>query len=154
MQEFSKYRVITVGFILMFIFVVAAIYTNTKDVVAKKTQQAGINNQQNIIQSDSKNDNDAQENTVNVDVIENAENKNSTNINDDEDLSNKLLLLTDRVGNLEKSVYSQNNSADQGVRCNIRGILDGENIIQMSTDEAIKESKDNGKEIFITCQFK
>lgn len=36
MQEFSKYRVITAGIVLMFIFVIAAIYTNTKDVAMKK----------------------------------------------------------------------------------------------------------------------
>ena len=150
MQEYSKYRVITVGFILMFVFIIAAIYTNTKDVVAKKTQQAENNQQQNIIQSDSKkNNNDTSENMVSVEVSDNSENKN-----DENDLSSKLLLLTDRVGNLEKSVYSQNNSTAQGVRCNIRGVIDGENILQMNEEDAINESKNNGKEVLITCIFK
>ena len=42
MQEFSKYRVITAGFILMFIFIVAAIYTNTKDIANKKLKSGDI----------------------------------------------------------------------------------------------------------------
>ena len=38
MQEFSKYKVITFGLVLMFVFVIAAIYANTKDIALQKSK--------------------------------------------------------------------------------------------------------------------
>ena len=150
MQEFSKYRVITVGFILMFIFIIAAIYTNTKDAAEQKLKAEGKNINKEVISNfgtRTKVDENSQ-NSADVDANE--------QINDtDNEINNKILLLTDRISSLEKKVYTSDNASDaSAVRCSVKGIVDGDNIVYMSDEEAIKESRENNKEVIITCLFK
>ena len=139
MQEFSKYRAITVGFILMFIFVIAAIYTNTKDAVTTKQQ----NNQimpQNI---ESKNS----FNKTNNAYLDNQQNLSN-------EIDNKIVQISDRLSQLEQKVYNAPNYDQQGVRCNIRGIISDGRIVPLSPEESVNESKMNDREVLITCVFK
>ena len=39
MEGLNKFKVLTIAFICMFVFVVAAIYSNTKDATMKKEKQ-------------------------------------------------------------------------------------------------------------------
>lgn len=140
MQQYSKYRIITVGFILMFIFAIAAIYTNTKDIVAQKTnmnkaaEQQKINNNQNDIRNT---------------VIDESDYSDSQN-----EIRNKLSDLNNRIHDLEKAVFAKDNTEDIGVHCRIQGIADDGHFIPMSDEEAINESKENNKEVIISCIFK
>lgn len=136
MREFSKFRVITVGFILMFIFAIAAMYSNTKDIAAQKLK-----------------DNENYENKVD-DIIppeQNFPNIKFDNISDNEfetnngNLEKRVQILEETVSNI--SVNKSNSS----LNCQIRGILDNEDVIPLSSEESIEEAKLNNKEIVITC---
>ena len=63
--------------------------------------------------------------------------------------------LKDRIDNLEKTVFSQNNNdGGNAVRCTVKGVIDGDHIIPMSDSDAVRESKENNKEVLISCIFK
>ena len=100
MQEFSKYRVITAGFILMFIFIVAAIYTNTKDIANKKLKSGDIVQeqvQQPVIEQATQ--------TTEFNGEDFATQSSSNNINSNEETSNKILQITERIDELERKVF-------------------------------------------------
>jgi len=145
MQEFSKYKVITAGIILMFVFAVAAIYTNTKDVVEKKmnSKKPAIEQNQSIAE---------QENTVDTQNDFATQNSNN-NINNTE-TNNQILRITERLDTLEQKVFAPENNENLGVRCNIKGIVDDGHFVPTSSEEAVNESRTNGKEVLITCIFK
>ncbi|MBO6180884.1 hypothetical protein J6O86_04280 [bacterium] len=149
MQEFSKYRVITAGFILMFIFIVAAIYTNTKDIANKKLKSGDIVQEQ-IQQPVTEQETKTTE--FNGEDFATQSSNNSTSSN--EDTSNKILQITERIDELERKVFSPANDNDKSVRCTVQGIINDGHIIPMSSQEAVNESRTNGKEVLITCVFK
>lgn len=137
MQEFNKYRVITAGFILMFIFVIAAIYANTRDAVATKMQEPT-----NI----SKNGN--QINKLN------PENQIQSQQNINSDFNNQILQINNRINQLEQKVYTTSNDDSQSVRCTVRGIISDGHIVPLSPEESINESRMNNREVLVTCVFK
>lgn len=146
MQEFSKYRMITAGIILMFIFAIAAIYTNTKDATIKKTQgKTSVEQQlpQPVIGEATKIENPEDFTTQN----------NNTTINNNE-TNNQFLQITERLDELERKVFAPQNNNDGSVRCTVQGILNDGHIIPLSSQEAVNESRTNGKEVLITCVFK
>lgn len=149
MQEFSKYRIITVGFILMFIFIVAAIYTNTKDIASKKLKSADTVQeqvQQPVIEQETQ--------TTQFGGSDFATQSTDNNINNNEETSNKILQITERIDELERKVFSPANDNDKSVRCVVQGIIDDGHIVPLSSQEAVRESRANGKEVLITCVFK
>jgi hypothetical protein len=143
MQEFSKYKMITAGIILMFIFAVAAIYSNTKEAAEKK-----LNEKPAIEQSQGEIEQGTAINTTGDFATQNTNNDN--NIETD----NQILQITERLDELEKKVFTQENNENLGMRCNIKGIVDDGHFVPMSSDDAVKESRSNGKEVLITCIFK
>ena len=149
MQEFSKYRVITAGFILMFIFIVAAIYTNTKDIANKKLKSGDIVQEQ-IQQPVTEQETKTTEFNGEDFATQSSNNITSSN----EDTSNKILQITERIDELERKVFSPANDNDKSVRCTVQGIINDGHIIPMSSQEAVNESRTNGKEVLITCVFK
>lgn len=144
MQEFSKYRIITAGIILMFIFAIAAIYTNTKDAAIKKVQNKnGIEQQQQPVIEEGNSI------TNSSDIAT----QNNTDINNNE-VNNQILQITERIDELERKVFSPENNNDGSVRCTVHGILNDGHIVPLSSQEAVNESRNNGKEVLITCVFK
>ncbi len=149
MQEFSKYRVITAGFILMFIFIVAAIYTNTKDIANKKLKSGDIVQeqvQQPVTEQEIQ--------TTEFNRKDFATQSSNNSINNNEETNNKILQITERLDELERKVFSPANDNDKSVRCMVQGIIDDGHIVPLSSQEAVKESRANGKEVLITCVFK
>lgn len=142
MHQFSKYRMITAGIILMFIFAIAAIYTNTKDAAERK-----INNRTNTEQ---------QINVEQKTSIENLQDitTQNTHHNIDNETNNQILQITERLDELERKVFAPQNNNDGSVRCTVRGIINDGHIIPLSSQEAVNESRTNGKEVLITCIFK
>ena len=110
MQEFSKYKMITVGIVLMFIFAVAAIYSNTKEAAEKK-----LNEKPAIEQSQGEIEQGTAINTIGDFATQNTNNDN--NIETD----NQILQITERLDELEKKVFTQENNENLGMRCNIKG---------------------------------
>lgn len=147
MQEFSKYKVITFGLVLMFVFVIAAIYTNTKDIALQKSKTMQDSSQQQI--NSTSTDTQAQ--------IETEFNDNTPAVvtDNNNDLGNKILNLTERIDNIERTVFAPKNyNVDSGVRCSVKGIINDEHFVPMSVSDALRESRENNKEVLITCIFK
>ncbi|MBP3847631.1 hypothetical protein J6I39_07780 [bacterium] len=143
MQEFSKYRVITAGIVLMFIFVIAAIYTNTKEVATKK-----MNAQKNEI---SQNQPKIEQGTQIETPPDFATQKNSDS---GIQANNEIANITERVTQLEQKVYTQGDNGIESVSCSVKGIIDNGHMVPLSPQEAINESRTNDKEVIITCFFK
>ncbi len=147
MQEFSKYKVITFGLVLMFVFVIAAIYTNTKDIASQKSKTMQDSSQQQINSTST----DAQA-QIETELSDNTPAVVTENNND---LGNKILNLTERIDNIERTVFApKNDNADSGVRCSVKGIINDGHFMPMSDSDALRESRENNKEVLITCIFK
>ena len=147
MQEFSKYKVITFGLVLMFVFVIAAKYANTKDIALQKSKTMQDSSQQQI--NSTSTDTQAQIET------ELSDNTPAVVTENNNDLGNKILNLTERIDNIERTVFApKNDNADSGVRCSVKGIINDGHFMPMSDSDALRESRENNKEVLITCIFK
>lgn len=129
MHELNKFQIVTVIFLLMFVFVVGAIYTNTKDAVENKIKT------ENSVQ----NTNDYYKYQQNLSPSETEKFKN---------LSQRVGLLEERVANTENE-----NKAVTGIKCRIQGIMDGDEVVPLSQEDALKEAHYNKKEIVMLCAF-
>ena len=131
MEGLNKFKVLTIVFLCMFVFVIAAIYTNTKDVSENKTQEA-----QKL-----------QEEQVRDQIASESNNISSDNAQLQE-LSMRLDNLTQRLDEMNSS------SSGKRLNCNIQGVLDeNSNIEQLTQDAALQEAQNNGKELVLTCSF-
>ena len=75
--------------------------------------------------------------------------------NNNNDLGNKILNLTERIDNIERTVFApKNDNADSGVRCSVKGIINDGHFVPRSDSDALRESRENNKEVLITCTFK
>lgn len=142
MPEYSKFRVITAGFILMFIFVVAAMYSNTKDIAAQKVR----NEENNQINYNNSTKPEANTTTIRFD----NSNKNSVTEDDIDD-------LTYRVDNLEKlynALDKEVSTKKTALNCKIRGILDSGEVVPLPVTESLEEARINNRELVITCEIR
>ena len=133
MESMNKFKVLTIIVICMFLFVVAAIYSNTKDAT-----QGKMNNKEKIAKEQLKDN-------LKTQVQNEAE--NSANITD---LRNQLNMLNQRIDDLSTQV---NHSGSQGLNCRIYGSLTGAGIEQLSPEAAIQEARVNNNEIIIACSL-
>ena len=140
MQEFNKFRVITAGFILMFVFVVAAMYTNTKDITEQKVKEAGGTVKQNVNPYD-----------FNKKKFKNNEQMNLTDENEVSQLEKRITYLENSIANIKTEMASNKRS---NLNCQIRGILDNDEVVPFSPRDAIDEANMNNREIVITCRVK
>lgn len=131
MEGLNKFKVLTIVFLCMFVFVIAAIYTNTKDASENKTQET-----QKL-----------QEEQVRDQIASESNNISSDNAQLQE-LSMRLDNLTQRLDEMNSS------SSGKRLNCNIQGVLDeNSNIEQLTQDAALQEAQNNGKELVLTCSF-
>ncbi len=140
MQEISKFQMVTIVIIALFIFAIGAIYSNTKDAVESKVGERAIDTK--IEQSGHLK---AQNRIVNQDKIE------LQAINDRIDaLEQKQQQLVSAQENL-----SNKNSADSDLRlkCKVQGVIADGNIIYMSEDEAMQEAKVNNRDVVMYCSY-
>ena len=142
MQGFNKFRILTAGFILMFIFAIAAMYSNTKDITAQRVKNHSTNSATTSTTTPAANNNIYSNKPV---FDEPMDNQSFT----------QLRNLTDRIEQLEKSVRNLNGEVAQftesGLACKIRGVLDNGEVIPLPPAESIAESKMNKREVVITC---
>lgn len=132
MRELSKFQITTVIFLLMFVFVIGAIYTNTKEVADKK-----LNANNNTI---------AQNNEEDYNYERNAISENSSRI---QDLSNRVDELTQQITNLKNSKAQESSN----IKCHIFGISTPNGFMQLNQSEAISEAYNNGADLVMTCNF-
>lgn len=130
MEGLNKFKVLTITFIAMFVFVVAAIYSNTKDASATKNQD--------------------KEKAKKEQTVRPQNNPNTVALNNPaiEEMYIKLEQLSSRV---EEISAKSNSSSD--IRCSIRGIMNDNNLEELSPEAALQEVRDNNSELVLTCKF-
>ena len=123
MEGLNKFKVLTIAFICMFVFVVAAIYTNTKDATVKKEKQK-------------------------AEQMANSEGDNSSVDNAQlEELYVKVNELNKRFEDIDLQ------KAGNSVNCQVRGVMGDNGIEELTIDAALQEARDNGKDLVMTCHF-
>ena len=127
MESMNKFKVLTVVIICMFLFVVAAIYSNTKDVAGnhmQKVEKAGSYDKKQITNSA----------------------KTSESV---ESLQSQVEFLNKRVDELSQKVRSNSS----GMSCKVVGVHTSEGILRLSQTAAIEEAQDTGADLVITCSL-
>ena len=123
MESMNKFKVLTIVIVCMFLFVIAAIYSNTKDVSngkAKKTIESSTEHKQKpeVVQS----------------------NRNT------EDLQRQIDFVNQRIDEI-----SSKSESSYGLNCKIIGVKTSEGILKLSPAEAVEEARNEGSELVITC---
>lgn len=129
MEGLNKFKILTIIFLCMFVFVIAAIYTNTKEVTENKANQKIKNEQM----------------TGDMNQSENSINQNNSELSE---LSERVEMLTRRMDEM-----SDQNADSTRLNCRIEGVLEGDRIEQLSQDAAMQEARMNSKELVMTCSF-
>lgn len=129
MESMNKFKVLTVIIICMFIFAVAAIYSNTKEASLKTNKQQIT---QQVPEKDVNETGYANEDFAGV-------------VRDIDSLNKKVDELTDKINNSEDK--------ENVVKCKILGTLTGDAVEEAAPNNAIQEAKDNGVPLVITCKL-
>ncbi len=132
MENVNKFKVFTIAIICTFLFAIAAIYTNTKDVTEEK---AGEKTESQFYQ-------EKEETRYENDSI------NSTNAAI-ESLSRKVDELSEKVYNTNKT----NNGNSTELKCRIAGTLSSRGMEEMSSSAAINDAKVNNNDLVVLCSF-
>ena len=125
MEGLNKFKVLTVVVVFLFLFVVAAIYTNTK-----AASQVKIECKEDI-KSDVANSS--------------ANSQDVQNVNDEvHNINMRLDSLSARIDQLEAGAKPS---------CYVYGIMGDNGVEQLSAESAISEARDNNRELVMTCSF-
>lgn len=136
MESLNKFKILTIIFICMFVFVVAAIYANTKDVTEGKVK---LKNSAENSQVQSDVDNEMANGTENSEVVSNLEMQIDT--------------LNKRVDELNEKLNNSGSASSIGLNCRIIGAMTDNGIEQLTEEAAVQEAKINNREMVITCSF-
>lgn len=123
MEGLNKFKVLTIAFICMFVFVVAAIYTNTKDATVKKEKQKA----------------------------EQMANREGDNISVDNAQLEELYVKVNELNKRFEDIDLQ--KAGNSVNCQVRGVMGDNGLEELTIDAALQEARDNGKDLVMTCHF-
>ena len=138
MESMNKFKVLTIIVICMFLFVVAAIYSNTKDASQGKLETK----------------NQAAKARLEDSIKSNLENSVQNN-NNSSDLTVELEMLNRRIDELGERVTQQDQASKggTGLNCRIYGTMTQNGIEQLTPESAVQEAKVNNNDIVITCSF-
>lgn len=123
MDGLNKFKVLTIAFICMFVFVVAAIYSNTKDATMKKEKQKA----------------------------EQMANREGDNISVDNAQLEELYIKVNELNKSVEELNLQ--KSGNNVNCEIRGIMGDNGLEELTIDAALQEARDNGRELVMGCHF-
>lgn len=123
MEGLNKFKVLTIAFICMFVFVVAAIYSNTKDATIKKEKQKA----------------------------EQMANREGDNISVDNAQLEELYIKVNELNKSVEELNLQ--KSGNNVNCEIRGVMGDNGLEELTIDAALQEARDNGKELVMGCHF-
>lgn len=123
MEGLNKFKVLTIAFICMFVFVVAAIYSNTKDATMKKEKQKA----------------------------EQMANREGNNISVDNAQLEELYIKVNELNKSVEELNLQ--KSGNNVNCEIRGIVGDNGLEELTIDAALQEARDNGRELVMGCHF-
>ena len=126
MESMNKFKALTVIIVCMFVFVIAAIYSNTKDVATTKSLPTN-----KALSTDYK-----QKSSVGNDNVSTTYLEQQFNF-----LNKRVDELSDKVSNSES------------LNCKVVGVYTPDGIERLSQDSAIEEAKNSGYDLVITCSF-
>ena len=126
MESMNKFKALTVIIVCMFVFVIAAIYSNTKDVATTKSLPTN-----KALSTDYK-----QKSSVGNDNVSTTYLEQQFNF-----LNKRVDELSDKVSNSES------------LNCKVIGVYTPNGIERLSQDVAIGEARDSGYDLVITCSF-
>ena len=126
MESMNKFKVLTVIIVCMFLFVIAAIYSNTKDVATSKTLP------DKTLSTDYKQKTESVKNDASVEYLE-----------------QQVEFLNKRIDEL----VEKTSAVSDGMSCKIIGVSTPDGIERLSQDAAIDEARNSGSELVITCSF-
>lgn len=126
MESMNKFKILTVVIVCMFLFVIAAIYSNTKDVATSKTQP------DKTLSTDYKQKTESVKNDASVEYLE-----------------QQVEFLNKRIDELSEKT----SAVSDGMSCKIIGVSTPDGIERLSQDAAIDEARNSGSELVITCSF-
>ncbi len=134
MEGLNKFKVLTVIVVFMFLFVVAAIYTNTKDASQGKVEvknQAQAEKFKEDIKADVANSSANSEDVQNVNV-------------EVHNLNMRIDSLSARIDQIEAGTKPS---------CYVYGVMGDNGVEQLSAESAISEARDNNRELVMNCSF-
>ena len=126
MESMNKFKVLTVIIVCMFLFVIAAIYSNTKDVATSKAQP-----EKKVLSTDYKQKASATKDNASVEYLE-----------------QQFEFLNKRVDELSKK-----SSSSDSLTCKIIGVATSDGIERLDQDFAIEEARNTGSDLVITCSL-
>ncbi len=133
MESMNKFKALTIIIVCMFVFAIAAIYSNTKD-----ASEGKLNPNHQTENEQIKSETDNNENT-------------STDLYN---LTSEVEFLTKRVDELSEKVGNQGSTeGSTSLKCSIYGSVTSNGIEQLSPEAAVQEAKENNNELVITCSF-
>ena len=124
----------------MFIFAIAAMYVNTKDV------------------SESKRQDSAEFSEERYDVAETRASKEKMDMRDImyalDNLEQKYDELDKKVSRQQKTREASSSNNNDGMRCRIVGTRTPEGVEPLSADAALQSARVNGNDIVVTCSLR
>ncbi len=131
MEGMNKFKVLMVIVVFMFLFVVAAIYTNTKEA------------SQNV---EKHNDQSVSEQINDKNIMQSINNKKSS-----EPKGSDIDVINERIDSL--SARLDDIEARSNYTCRVYGVLSVSGVEQLSADSAVEEARNNNKELVLSCSF-
>ena len=132
MENINKFKVFTIIIIFTFIFAIASIYTNTKDVTADKVSP----------------DNE---------VVQNDEYDSRYKVSSSYDMKSEINKLHQRIDELSSRIDNTNRrdtkSGSTDLKCRIAGTLSNRGMEEMSSNAAVNDARVNGNDLVVLCSF-
>ena len=133
MESMNKFKVLTIIVICMFIFAIAAIYSNTKDASEGKLQ--------------------AKQQAQNEQVQDEIKTNENTDEANNSDTATQIDVLNRRIDELNDKIGNSDNNGTP-LNCKIYGSMTSSGIEQLSPDAAVQEAKVNNNDLVITCSMR
>lgn len=133
MESMNKFKVLTIIVICMFIFAIAAIYSNTKDASEGKLQ--------------------AKQQAQNEQVQDEIKTNENTDETNNGDTATQIDVLNRRIDELNDKIGNSDNNGTP-LDCKIYGSMTSSGIEPLSPDAAVQEAKVNNNDLVITCSMK
>lgn len=133
MESMNKFKVLTIIVICMFIFAIAAIYSNTKDASEGKLQ--------------------AKQQAQNEQVQDEIKTNENTDETNNSDTATQIDVLNRRIDELNDKIGNSDSNGTP-LDCKIYGSMTSSGIEPLSPDAAVQEAKVNNNDLVITCSMK
>jgi hypothetical protein len=129
MESLNKFKILTICVVAMFVFAIAAIYSNTKDASMDKT----------MVKTEDINREEPEDTAI-------------SGANED-DYSTQIKVLNGRIDELNERVDKTVERQSNKLNCKVMGIMTKDGLTELSSDDAIQEAKNNGNDIIISCSL-